>query len=236
MINRSKYLIRSIKTYHSDRRQLSDSLDTSITTKPNQHLNSKTLESSDRSITTKSRVNDDSQSNRLMISLFHRSKNFAPTNNSEALANFIDDSILFKPKPSKLPTTSHHSASNSSINLLPRTIQMIDCPKNHKVLRPGETENDLNPIIQFNRIRLAQQRYRCLIDSLVGCDTDESDDSLMVTINGISSNRFLNLGLGGRNQFGDSITRALSEKQDKASRDPGLEIVVENWNQIKQIQ
>ncbi|KAG0147660.1 hypothetical protein CROQUDRAFT_91178 [Cronartium quercuum f. sp. fusiforme G11] len=150
---------------------------------------------------------------RSIIELYHSAQHFAPVNDHDRLIEFIDDSLLFKKSPAPYPPPS-------SPSILPATIRAL--PLNQPILRPGETEFDLNPLIVPHRVRAGQRRWEMLKDALCGTAGSPSASDISHQI-GI-------LGSG----FGTSVN--LDHNHSESSAKAGLEIVQENWKQIKEIE
>ncbi|WAR61252.1 hypothetical protein PtB15_13B505 [Puccinia triticina] len=153
---------------------------------------------------------------RSIISLYHSSENFAPLNSNERLVQFIDDSLLFKKPPS--PYSATHSP-----NFLSTTIRSLTL--NKTILRAGETEQDLNPIVSSHRIRAGNQRWMALKDAL--CGTCQSE-TLLDTPR--PSSRFAS-------KFGahDWSSPSSSTQSSLPKPKPGLEVVQENWEDLQKI-
>ncbi|MBW0578750.1 hypothetical protein O181_118465 [Austropuccinia psidii MF-1] len=154
---------------------------------------------------------------RSIISLYHTAEHFAPLSDNERLVQFIDDSLLFKKPPTQ------YAAPNSS-NVLASTIKTL--PFNRPILRSGESEHDLNPVMSGQRIRVGKERWKALQDALCGTSSDQSQDEPSRTP---GSFRF------GSN-YGAVDTLSGSLKTESSGGKAGLEIVKDNWEQIKRFQ
>lgn len=149
---------------------------------------------------------------RSIISLYHTTEHFAPLNNNQKLVRFIDNSILFKKPPSAFPPAHNADVLASTIKLL---------TLNRPILRPGENENDLNPITSSHRIRVGNLRWQALKDALCGTFTSQMHDE--PTRNSRFGSKFGALDWPGSSNSSSSHSK------------PGLEIVEENLEIVKQI-
>lgn len=132
---------------------------------------------------------------------------------SERLIEFIDDSLLFKKPP--VPY-----APPSIPNVLHGTIRAL--PLNQPILRDGESEFELNPVVVPHRVRSGQKRWDMVKDALCGTAGSASGSDIGHEVGVVGSS------------FG-SQARSDGNRLESPAK-AGLEIVEENWEQIKEIE
>lgn len=198
------------KTNQSTIRLLHSSTVSSSSTRPDQPLKS-TASTVQKPTQSSSRI--DKKQLRSIIELYHTAENFAPLDDHERLIEFIDDSLLFKKPPAPY-------APPSSPSILLGTIRAL--PLNQPILRDGESEFELNPVVVPHRVRSGQRRWEMVKDAL--CGTAGS---------ALGSDIGHEVGVVG-SSFG-SQARSDGNRLESSAK-AGLEIVEENWEQIKQIE